>query len=89
MGIDLIAGGRRVGHNTRRAPESKNVYLKLLFKLFRCVFDDVNVLILFNYILIASWHAELIQSLQILLPRDCACRSLTELPSPFLVCRDT
>ena len=35
MGIDLIAGGRRVGHNTRRAPESKNVYLKLLFKLFR------------------------------------------------------
>ena len=34
MGIDLIAGGRRVGHNTRRAPESQNVYVKLLFKLF-------------------------------------------------------
>ena len=34
MGIDLVAGGRRVGHNVRRAPESKNVYLRLLIKLF-------------------------------------------------------
>ena len=34
MGIDLVAGGRRVGHNVRTAPESKNVYLRLLIKLF-------------------------------------------------------
>jgi large subunit ribosomal protein L18e len=34
MGIDLKAGGRRVGHNVRRAPESKNVYIKLLEKLY-------------------------------------------------------
>eukprot|EP00401_Gymnodinium_catenatum_P056763 CAMPEP_0117551084 /NCGR_PEP_ID=MMETSP0784-20121206/49009_1 /TAXON_ID=39447 /ORGANISM="" /LENGTH=192 /DNA_ID=CAMNT_0005348113 /DNA_START=37 /DNA_END=615 /DNA_ORIENTATION=- len=34
MGIDLKAGGRRVGHNTRKAPVSKNVYIKLLEKLF-------------------------------------------------------
>jgi len=34
MGIDLKAGGRRTGHNTRTAPVSKNVYVKLLEKLF-------------------------------------------------------
>jgi hypothetical protein len=35
MGIDLRAGGRRVGHNVRKAPVSKNVYIKLLEKLYR------------------------------------------------------
>lgn len=35
MGIDLVAGGRRVGHKVRSAPVSKNVYLGLLVKLFR------------------------------------------------------
>jgi len=34
MGIDLVAGGRRVGHNVRKAPVSKNVYLRLLIKLY-------------------------------------------------------
>mmetsp|Transcript_18273 Transcript_18273/g.16564 ORF Transcript_18273/g.16564 Transcript_18273/m.16564 type:complete len:193 (-) Transcript_18273:81-659(-) len=34
MGIDLKAGGRRVGHNTRKEPKTKNVYIKLLEKLF-------------------------------------------------------
>jgi len=34
MGIDLKAGGRRVGHNTRKAAVSKNVYTKLLDKLY-------------------------------------------------------
>lgn len=37
MGIDLKSGGRRVGHNERKEPKSKNVYLKLLEKLFRCL----------------------------------------------------
>lgn len=35
MGIDLIAGGRRVGHNVRKAPSSQDVYLRLLVKLYR------------------------------------------------------
>ncbi len=35
MGIDLVAGGRRVGHKVRTAPKSKNVYLALLVKLYR------------------------------------------------------
>lgn len=35
MGIDLVAGGRRVGHKVRTAPKSDNVYLGLLVKLFR------------------------------------------------------
>lgn len=43
MGIDLVAGGRRKGHNVRKAPVSKNVYVKLLEKLFRFV------LILFTF----------------------------------------
>lgn len=34
MGIDLKAGGRRVGHNVRKAPVTKNVYIKLLEKLY-------------------------------------------------------
>jgi len=34
MGIDLKSGGRRKGHNTRSAPVSKNVYIKLLEKLY-------------------------------------------------------
>jgi large subunit ribosomal protein L18e len=34
MGIDLKAGGRRKGHNVRKAPVSKNVYVKLLEKLY-------------------------------------------------------
>lgn len=34
MGIDLVAGGRRVGHSARTAPKSDNVYLKLLVKLY-------------------------------------------------------
>ena len=34
MGIDLKAGGRRVKHNARKAPVTKNVYVKLLEKLF-------------------------------------------------------
>jgi hypothetical protein len=37
MGIDLKSGGRKVGHNVRKAPKSKNVYLKLLEKLYRFV----------------------------------------------------
>uniref|UniRef100_A0A7S3NFY8 Large ribosomal subunit protein uL15/eL18 domain-containing protein n=1 Tax=Aureoumbra lagunensis TaxID=44058 RepID=A0A7S3NFY8_9STRA len=35
MGIDLKAGGRRVGHKARSEPLSDNVYLKLLVKLYR------------------------------------------------------
>jgi hypothetical protein len=35
MGIDLKSGGRRKGHNIRKAPVTKNVYVKLLEKLFR------------------------------------------------------
>lgn len=35
QGIDLIAGGRYVGHKRREAPKSDNVYLKLLVKLYR------------------------------------------------------
>lgn len=35
MGIDLIAGGRYVGHKRREAPKSDNVYLKVLVKLYR------------------------------------------------------
>mmetsp|Transcript_13905 Transcript_13905/g.15847 ORF Transcript_13905/g.15847 Transcript_13905/m.15847 type:complete len:185 (+) Transcript_13905:139-693(+) len=35
MGIDLVAGGRYVGHKNRTAPQSDNVYLKLLVKLYR------------------------------------------------------
>jgi large subunit ribosomal protein L18e len=34
MGIDLKAGGRRKGHNVRKAPVTKNVYVKLLEKLY-------------------------------------------------------
>ena len=34
MGIDLVAGGRRVGHKERTSPKSDNVYLKLLVKLY-------------------------------------------------------
>lgn len=34
MGIDLKAGGRRTGHNKRTAPVTKNVYIKLLEKLY-------------------------------------------------------
>ena len=34
MGIDLVAGGRRKGHNVRKAPVTKNVYIKLLEKLY-------------------------------------------------------
>ena len=44
MGVDLVAGGRRVGHNVRTAPESKNVYLRLLIKLYR-----YEMLIYFKY----------------------------------------
>uniref|UniRef100_A0A7S2UVJ6 Large ribosomal subunit protein uL15/eL18 domain-containing protein n=1 Tax=Fibrocapsa japonica TaxID=94617 RepID=A0A7S2UVJ6_9STRA len=35
MGIDLKAGGRRVGHKVRTSPKSKNVYLNLLVRLYR------------------------------------------------------
>ena len=35
MGIDLIAGGRHVGHKARTDTKSENVYLKLLVKLYR------------------------------------------------------
>ena len=35
MGIDLVAGGRRVGHKARTDTRSANVYLKLLVKLYR------------------------------------------------------
>mmetsp|Transcript_24629 Transcript_24629/g.79607 ORF Transcript_24629/g.79607 Transcript_24629/m.79607 type:complete len:193 (+) Transcript_24629:57-635(+) len=35
MGIDLVAGGRRVGHKARTDTKSENVYLKLLVKLYR------------------------------------------------------
>ena len=38
MGIDLIAGGRRVGHNVRKSPVSQDVYLRLLVKLYRFLF---------------------------------------------------
>jgi len=34
MGIDLKSGGRRTGHNVRKAPVTKNVYVKLLEKLY-------------------------------------------------------
>lgn len=35
MGIDLKAGGRRVGGHQRKEPKSNNVYLRLLVKLYR------------------------------------------------------
>ena len=35
MGIDLKSGGRRKGHNVRKAPVTKNVYVKLLEKLYK------------------------------------------------------
>ncbi|KAA0147587.1 hypothetical protein FNF27_06254 [Cafeteria roenbergensis] len=34
MGIDLVAGGRVVGHKHRTAPKSENAYLGLLVKLY-------------------------------------------------------
>lgn len=34
MGIDLIAGGRSVGHKHRTSPKSENVYIRLLCKLY-------------------------------------------------------
>ena len=34
MGVDLKSGGRRKGHNVRKAPVTKNVYVKLLEKLY-------------------------------------------------------
>eukprot|EP01039_Chlorochromonas_danica_P006442 gene6442-7105_t len=37
MGIDLKAGGRRIGHNVRRAAVSNNPYVKLLDKLYSFV----------------------------------------------------
>jgi large subunit ribosomal protein L18e len=45
MGIDLIAGGRRIGHNVRTEPVSQNVYLRLLVKLYRLVFQIFLVII--------------------------------------------
>ena len=36
MGIDLEAGGRRVGHKNRTSPKSKNPYLLLLVKVRSC-----------------------------------------------------
>lgn len=35
MGIDLRAGGRKVGHKHRQAAKSENVYLNMLVKLYR------------------------------------------------------
>lgn len=35
MGIDLVAGGRRVGHKARTAPASNNPYLALLCKVYK------------------------------------------------------
>jgi large subunit ribosomal protein L18e len=35
QGIDLVAGGRYVGHKNRVAPKSDNVYLALLTKLYK------------------------------------------------------
>jgi large subunit ribosomal protein L18e len=35
MGIDLKAGGRRVGSHQRTEPKSNNVYIRLLVKLYR------------------------------------------------------
>mmetsp|Transcript_45071 Transcript_45071/g.141167 ORF Transcript_45071/g.141167 Transcript_45071/m.141167 type:complete len:194 (-) Transcript_45071:158-739(-) len=34
MGIDLVAGGRRVGHKARSAPKGDNLYQKLLCQLY-------------------------------------------------------
>eukprot|EP00514_Thraustochytrium_sp_LLF1b_P003339 CAMPEP_0184519118 /NCGR_PEP_ID=MMETSP0198_2-20121128/6451_1 /TAXON_ID=1112570 /ORGANISM="Thraustochytrium sp., Strain LLF1b" /LENGTH=188 /DNA_ID=CAMNT_0026909603 /DNA_START=13 /DNA_END=579 /DNA_ORIENTATION=- len=34
MGIDIVAGGRRIGHKKRTKAASKNVYLALLVKLY-------------------------------------------------------
>ena len=34
MGVDIKAGGRKTGHNVRKAPVTKNVYVKLLEKLY-------------------------------------------------------
>lgn len=34
MGIDLIAGGRSVGHKHRKTAKSENVYIRLLCKLY-------------------------------------------------------
>ena len=49
MGIDLVAGGRRKGHNVRKAPASKNVYIKLLEKLYGYVHQCRD------YCLFTSW----------------------------------
>ena len=50
MGIDLKSGGRRKGHNVRKAPVSQNVYVKLLEKLYRLVTDKTNRLIKIVYL---------------------------------------
>jgi len=34
MGIDLVAGGRRVGHKKRTSPKGDNLYLKLTCQLY-------------------------------------------------------
>lgn len=72
MGIDLVAGGRRVGHNVRKAPVSQDVYLKLLVKLYRFVcFCHISPPLTWNTS--ASWPDVLSLNLPRLSPRDCAC----------------
>jgi len=46
MGIDLKSGGRRKGHNVRKAPVSQNVYVKLLEKLYRLVKYQIKIIII-------------------------------------------
>lgn len=42
MGIDLIAGGRAVGHKHRKSPKSENVYIRLLCKLYSFLVRRTN-----------------------------------------------
>lgn len=55
MGIDLKSGGRRTGHNVRKAPVTKNVYVKLLEKLYR--WENKNGLQLVVLDLLVRWEA--------------------------------
>jgi hypothetical protein len=79
MGIDLIAGGRRVGHNVRKAPVSQDVYLRLLVKLYTLVisyfqfYSFLKLLFCLFLLIIVSLQDALSQNLLKLLLRDYAC----------------
>eukprot|EP01029_Cantina_marsupialis_P008393 TRINITY_DN198_c0_g1_i1.p1 TRINITY_DN198_c0_g1~~TRINITY_DN198_c0_g1_i1.p1 ORF type:complete len:178 (+),score=35.26 TRINITY_DN198_c0_g1_i1:27-560(+) len=42
MGIDLVAGGRKVGHNKRTNPVSKDMYLRMLVRTYKLLARRTN-----------------------------------------------